>query len=63
MENKTEDLMAWFAGGWKKDMGTIAGIDFSKTGKECEQCGGELTNRMAGDESYEKCTSCGAVKM
>ena len=29
----------------------------------CQECGGELTSRMAGDESYEKCTSCGAVKM
>ena len=29
----------------------------------CEKCGGEMSDRMAGDESYKKCNDCGHIDM
>lgn len=29
----------------------------------CEKCGGEMQDKMAGDESYRKCVDCGHVDM
>ena len=26
--------------------------------KECEKCGGELSNRLYGDETYDYCRDC-----
>jgi tRNA(Ile2) C34 agmatinyltransferase TiaS len=28
---------------------------------QCERCGGEMSNRSAGDESYRRCGDCGHV--
>lgn len=41
-----------------EELRKLAGIEKEEL---CQECGGELTSRMAGDESYEKCTSCLAV--
>ena len=29
----------------------------------CERCGGEMSDRMAGDESYRRCSDCGHIDM
>ena len=29
--------------------------------KNCIRCGGEMSDGMAGDESYKRCTDCGFI--
>lgn len=29
----------------------------------CEKCGGEMSEKMAGDESYRKCVDCGHIDL
>lgn len=32
--DKVQNLMDWMAGGWKKDLGTIAGVEFGEKDKK-----------------------------
>jgi len=32
------------------------------TSVECEKCGGEMSPRIAGDESYNRCPDCGHIQ-
>ena len=29
----------------------------------CEKCGGEMGNKMVGDESYKRCSDCGLISV
>lgn len=35
--------------------------EYEEEERVCEKCGGELSSKMVGDESYDRCSDCGWV--